>query len=83
MHPYTKEGRAATAATEEAAQRQAKTGDAAGEDGDEDDDGDDDVAEVSVWFVCLVAASVVEGVAAVLRRCCRLRLLLLPHPLIS
>lgn len=36
MHPYTKEGRAATAATEEVAQRHAKTG-------DENDD------EVSVW----------------------------------
>eukprot|EP00752_Nemacystus_decipiens_P004045 g3704.t1 len=46
MHPYTKEGRAATAATEETAQRQeqATAGDAAGEDDVEDGD-DDDVTE--------------------------------------
>lgn len=68
MHPYTKEGRAATAATEEATQRQAKTGDSAGEDGDDDGD-EDDAAEVSVWCVRLLATSVVAGVAAVLRRC--------------
>lgn len=66
MHPYTKEGRAATAATEEAVERQhGKTGDGAGEDGDEDTDEDDDnVAEVTVWVSCLVATPtpVVEGI---------------------
>eukprot|EP00903_Cladosiphon_okamuranus_P019913 g18301.t2 len=47
MHPYTKEGRAANAATEEAAERRhAETGGGAGEDGDEDDgEEDDQVAE--------------------------------------
>lgn len=72
MHPYTKEGRAATAATEEAA---AKNGDVdvdvdvAGEDGIGDGD-DDDVTEVSVWFLCLVATPVVEKAAVVPRGCC-------------
>lgn len=57
MLRYTKEGRAATAATQDAAQRQAETEDGTGEDGDEDDveeidvDVDVDVAEVSVWFL--------------------------------
>ena len=84
MHPYTKEGRAATAATEEAAQRQdrqATTGDVAGEDGIGDGD-DDDVTEVSVWFF-LVATSVVEKGQLWSRVLLFLRWLLLSHPLFS
>lgn len=75
MYRYTKEGRAATAATEEAAQRLTKAEDGAGEDGDgdegEDDDedednDDDDVTEVGV----LVSVATPVEQPPFPRRCC-------------